>query len=156
MRIKHTVVIRSCIRIKGKTDFRPQYFFFFFFFFFCLSFQGGCSVAVPFVCASVVSYVVFVLSFFVPHLTFFWCLGKAVFRDCGISWVSSLIFLLNGIHFIGLIKETGTLFCCCCFFFVFVFFVCFFFFFFFFFFAIFRYGIYMNSKIFYISLLRIL
>ena len=119
MRIKHTVVIRSCIRIKGKTDFRPQYFFCFFFF--CLSFQGGCSVAVPFVCASVVSYVVFVLSFFVPHLTFFWCLGKAVFRDCGISWVSSLIFLLNGIHFIGLIKETGTLF----FFFFFFFFLLF-------------------------------
>ena len=25
----------------------------------------------------------------------FWCLGKAVLRDCGISWVSSFIFLLK-------------------------------------------------------------
>ena len=42
-------------------------------------------------CASVVSYVAFVLSLFVPHLSFFWCLGRDVFRDCGISWVYSHI-----------------------------------------------------------------
>ena len=34
----------------------------------------------------------FVLSIFVPNLSFFWCLGKAVIRDCGISLVSSHIF----------------------------------------------------------------
>ena len=32
-------------------------------------------------------------SVFVPHLSFFWCLGKAVLRDCDISWESSLILL---------------------------------------------------------------
>ena len=32
------------------------------------------------------------LSLFGPHLTFFWCLP----RDCGISWVSSLIVLSTG------------------------------------------------------------
>ena len=37
---------------------------------------------------------VFVLSTFVSHLPFFRCLGKAVFRDCGILWVSSHIFFL--------------------------------------------------------------
>ena len=47
-----------------------------------------------FVCASVVSYVTFVLSLFVPRLSFFWCLGRAVHSECGISWVSSLMFLL--------------------------------------------------------------
>ena len=36
-----------------------------------------------FVCASVVSYVAFVLSLFVPHLFFLSCLGMAVFHDCG-------------------------------------------------------------------------
>ena len=46
-----------------------------------------------FVCVSVVSYVAFTLSLFVPKLSFFWCLGKAVLTDCGISWVSSLICL---------------------------------------------------------------
>ena len=44
-------------------------------------------------CAFVVSYVAFVLSLFVPHLSFFWCLGRAMVCDCGISWVSSHIFL---------------------------------------------------------------
>ena len=44
-------------------------------------------------CALIVSYMAFVLSLFVPYLSFFWCLGKAVLRDYGISWVSSLIFL---------------------------------------------------------------
>ena len=32
----------------------------------------------------------FILSWFVSHLSFFWCLRKAVLRDYGISWVSSL------------------------------------------------------------------
>ena len=54
------------------------------------------SKAVPlllffFVCASVVSYVALVLSLFEPHLFFFWCLGRAVLRDWGISWISSHI-----------------------------------------------------------------
>ena len=59
------------------------------------SFPTDCSKSVPlfkfFVCASVVSSVVFVLSLFVPHLYFFRCLVTAVLRDCGISWVSSLM-----------------------------------------------------------------
>ena len=38
-----------------------------------------------FVRASVVSYVTFVLSLFVPLLFFFGFFGKAVLRDCGIS-----------------------------------------------------------------------
>ena len=36
----------------------------------------------------------FLLPFlFVPHFYFLWCLGMAMFRDCGISWVSLLIYL---------------------------------------------------------------
>ena len=31
-----------------------------------------------------------VLSSFLPYVSFFWCLGKTVLRDCGIFWVSSL------------------------------------------------------------------
>ena len=31
-----------------------------------------------------------VVLFFPPHLSYFWCLGRAVPRDCGFSWVSSL------------------------------------------------------------------
>ena len=31
-------------------------------------------------------------------LTHLWCLGKAGFRDCDISWVSSLIFLLSNVN----------------------------------------------------------
>ena len=39
------------------------------------------------------SYVAFVLSLFVPHLSFLWCNWRAVpFPDCGISWVSLLNF----------------------------------------------------------------
>ena len=37
------------------------------------------------VCALVVPYVAFVLSLFVHYLSFFWCFGKAVLCDCGIS-----------------------------------------------------------------------
>ena len=44
-----------------------------------------------FISASVVSYLAFVLSLFGPHPPFFWRLRRAVLRDCGISWVSSLI-----------------------------------------------------------------
>ena len=46
-----------------------------------------------FVCASVVSYVAFVWSILIPQFNFFYYLGRAVFRDCGIYWVSSLIYL---------------------------------------------------------------
>ena len=35
--------------------------------------------------ASVASYVAFVLSLFVPHLSLFWYLGRAVLRDCGFT-----------------------------------------------------------------------
>ena len=44
------------------------------------------------VCAIVVSYMAFVLSLFVPHLSFFGVLGRLCIRDCFISWVSSHIF----------------------------------------------------------------
>ena len=45
--------------------------------------------------ASVVSNVTFVLSLHTSHFLFFWCFGKVVLRDYGISWVSSLIFSYN-------------------------------------------------------------
>ena len=45
-----------------------------------------------FVCASVVSYAAIVLSLFVPHLSFVWLLARAVLRDYGIFWLSSLMF----------------------------------------------------------------
>ena len=37
-----------------------------------------------FVCATVVAFVAFKLSLFVPHLPFYWSLGRALIRDCGI------------------------------------------------------------------------
>ena len=43
-----------------------------------------------------VSYVA--LSLFVPHLPFFWCHGRVVLRDCGISLVTSLVCLWNIQH----------------------------------------------------------
>ena len=54
-----------------------------------------------FVYASVVSYVAFVLSLFVPHPSFYWCHGRVALRDCGISLVPSLIFLYN---FVSLVQ----------------------------------------------------
>ena len=65
------------------------------------SFPTYRSKAVPllqfiFVCASVVSYVAFVLSLLVPYLPFFCCFGRPVLRDCRISLVFSLIFLYAG------------------------------------------------------------
>ena len=44
-----------------------------------------------FICASVISCVAFVVSSILSHLSFLWCLGKAVYLDCGLFWVSSLI-----------------------------------------------------------------
>ena len=35
----------------------------------------------------------FVFLLFVPHLSFSWCLWRAVLRDCDLYWVSSLIIL---------------------------------------------------------------
>ena len=45
-----------------------------------------------FVCASEISYVTSVVFLFVPHLFFLWCLGRTVFRNCSVFWISSLIF----------------------------------------------------------------
>ena len=42
-------------------------------------------VALPGFFSYLLLYVALVLSLFVPHISFFWCLGKAVLRDCGIS-----------------------------------------------------------------------
>ena len=36
------------------------------------------------------------LSLFVTRLSFFVCLRKVVLRECGVSWVSSLILKLCG------------------------------------------------------------
>ena len=56
----------------------------------------GRSIVVPllglfFVLALLISYIAFVLSLFVPHLSFFWRLGKAKLRDFGIFWVSTYL-----------------------------------------------------------------
>ena len=37
---------------------------------------------------------VFVLSLFDLHLSFFW-FGRAVLRDCGIAWVYSLLYIIH-------------------------------------------------------------
>ena len=62
------------------------------------SFATDRSMVVPLlqlfcVYASVFLYVTFDKSLSVPRLSVFSCLGKAVLRYCGISWVPSLIFL---------------------------------------------------------------
>ena len=44
--------------------------------------------------------VFFFFPLFVPHLSF-WCLGKAFLCDCGISWVSSLIFWPRNVGWFG-------------------------------------------------------
>ena len=46
-------------------------------------------------------YFVIVIVLF-PHFSFFWCYGKTVFYDCGISRVLLLIFLLYYDECIGL------------------------------------------------------
>ena len=48
-----------------------------------------------FVCAYVVSYEAFVLSLFVPHISFFWYLVSAVLCECGIFWVSFTYIFFN-------------------------------------------------------------
>ena len=70
------------------------------------------------ICASVVSYMAFVLSLFALYLFFSCFLRKAVFRDCGISWVLSLLLIIIMIIFILCV----CVFVCCFFFFFFVFF----------------------------------
>ena len=39
-----------------------------------------------------------VLFLFVPHLSFLWCLGRAVLRDCGIVWISVLFYMEKHLH----------------------------------------------------------
>ena len=34
----------------------------------------------------------------VPNLSFFWCLGKAVLRNYGISWASSFMFFFCNVY----------------------------------------------------------
>ena len=46
------------------------------------------------------SYVAFVLSLFVPYLSFFWCLVKSLFPHGGISLVSSFIFFSIQVKFL--------------------------------------------------------
>ena len=64
------------------------------------SFSTDCSKALlllhpVFVCASVVSHVAYVLFLFVFHLCCFWCLGRAVLRDCDFSLVSPLVCFIT-------------------------------------------------------------
>ena len=59
---------------------------------FLLSVQGASSLQFFFVGVSVVLHVEFVLSLFRPHLSFFWYLVRAMFRDCGISLDITYIF----------------------------------------------------------------
>ena len=54
----------------------------------------GYELDVLLLCALVASYVAFVLSLFVPHLSL-WCPGRLCFM-IDISWVSSHIFMLRG------------------------------------------------------------
>ena len=48
--------------------------------------------------------VLFVLSVFVPHLSFFWCLGNALFHVCGIYWVlfDIVLIFLNSFEHVGI------------------------------------------------------
>ena len=73
-------VIWICIRIKAEEHLST---------FFYWPFQRGFSVVV--LCVSVVSYVTFLLSLFVPLLSF-WCLGRAVLRDCAFPGYLPLYF----------------------------------------------------------------
>ena len=87
MRTEYRFVISSCYRQgRGLSSLAPPVVFLLTFprRFLCCS-----SSLFP---TSVVSYVAFVLSFYVSHNYFFWYLGKAVLRHCGMSCVSSHIF----------------------------------------------------------------
>ena len=93
---KDMFVIR--VRFRATKSGLNIFFFFFFFFFFCFVFPAYSSKAVPllqflFVRASVVSSMTFVLSWFVPHLSLFWCHGKYVLYDWCISWLSLLTLM---------------------------------------------------------------
>ena len=59
--------------------------------------SGSCFAV--FVCASVISYVAFVMSLFVPLLSSLWCLRKVAFQDCGISWAFTYIFICYCKHY---------------------------------------------------------
>ena len=77
-----------------------------------------------------VSYVAFVLSLFVPHLSFFWRLGRVVLRDNGISCISSLIDLYIFLLSLLFYPYQISLFFFILFFFFFFFYLFFFFFYF--------------------------
>ena len=52
--------------------------------------------------------VAFVVSLFAPHLSYLWCLGRAVLRYCSISWVSLIVYTLrnkNKTHRINKIPD---------------------------------------------------
>ena len=51
-----------------------------------------------FVFVSEISNKTFVLCLFVPHLSFFLCLGMAMLRDCDVSLVSSLTVCISAIQ----------------------------------------------------------
>ena len=51
-----------------------------------------------YVCVSMVSFVAIVLSFL---YLIFWYLGKAVFRDCGLYWVTIYVYWLSVLHLLS-------------------------------------------------------
>ena len=89
MQTEQMFVIWSCLRIKGgipkRVNLVSQHH---------STFSLDRSKAVLRFHVSVVLHLVFVLSLFVLLITFYVCLWKDQFRNCGISWVSSLIFAM--------------------------------------------------------------
>ena len=59
-----------------------------------------------FVCVLLISYLAFVLSLFVLHLSFFRWLGKAVFRTCGIPQFNLALFLFLFYFLFIFFKQT--------------------------------------------------
>ena len=76
------------LKYASKTSLSPSSFFYF------NRFKAVPLLQFFFVFASVVSYAaLFFLSLLVPYLPFFWRLGTAVIRDCGIFCVSFIFFM---------------------------------------------------------------
>ena len=49
-----------------------------------------------------------VLSLFVPHISFLWCLVGAVLRDCGVSWISSHMFFNDSTLMSFIVAESNS------------------------------------------------
>ena len=92
-----SVAIRFCLSVGGLID---LCFFGFVGFLFFLMSGKGCGLwlwhsldfSLTFLFIHVCDACVWTLLF--PHLSFGWCLGKALLRDYGISWISLLMFFI--------------------------------------------------------------